>query len=84
MRENDITPSNIMEMETDVTKKKKRRHAYTCSDMLPNGSLQFHIAVTKSNLICHKKSRSNPMSSFEHTWYVYQAPDATYIVSRLR
>ena len=45
MRENDVTPSNLMEMKGDITKKKsKLRHASPCSDLLQNNSRQFSIA----------------------------------------
>ena len=45
MRENDVTPSNLMEMKGDITKKKKSklRHAGPCSDLLQNNSRQFPI-----------------------------------------
>ena len=50
MRENDVTPSNVMEMKIDVTKKSKWRpngakqhHASPPSDLSRNISLDFTI-----------------------------------------
>ena len=44
MRENDVTPSNLMEMKGDITKNSKLRHASPCSDLLQNNSRQLSIA----------------------------------------
>ena len=42
---NDVTPSNIMEMKTDVTKQFKMMSRLSpCSDLLQNNSWQFSIA----------------------------------------
>ena len=53
MRENDVTPSNVMDMNTDVTKQIKGRHASPCSDMLQNKSRQFSIASIE--ILCRIK-----------------------------
>ena len=44
MRENDVTPSNVTKMKTDVNKHIKMTSRYQGSDLLKNNSLQFSFA----------------------------------------
>ena len=44
VRQNDVTPSNFMEMKLTSANKSKCRHASQCSDLLQNVLLQFSIA----------------------------------------
>ena len=44
MQENEVTPSNVMEIKTDSPNKSKWRHASPCNDLLQNNSLQFSNA----------------------------------------
>ena len=77
MREN-ITPSNVVEMKTGVTKfiKSKRCYASSCSDLLQNNSLQFSVASIGVHIRISDNSRLRKnyflnINYFRKTWEWY-------------